>query len=338
MGRLGASRRSRATAGNRVARDAHAGTDPHRTERRDPPRDDRALRRRTSLLGSGCRARRPGRLRRALPTPSRKRRADSDAPSRLPVDGARLFRACPAGHGETPPGACVAGAGDGTRVRPGGGIVTPDRSCWIDPFNDARGDLKTRFGITTPVFDGRWLAAKDPVGALAYLKAARAKFGGAGIYLCSQGEDSLGAWPNASTTDPVKWASWANDMVQRKIAPGTGGSFPVVHLNCETHNGVWIIQMLAQWRKHQPKRETALLIEGMQGGWFKAIASGVAALNVTTYAEAFHGPMTRSESEAVLRDLLAAGVPYERAGVCLDASQLGDWWSGVAFSQGRLPA
>src|SRR5574337_1610669 len=331
MGRLGASRRSRATAGNRAPRDANAGADPRRAERRGAARDDRALRGRTSLLGGGCRAHRRGRLRRALPPAAGRRRTDRDAASRLSVHRAHLLRARAAGHGAPSPGARVAGAGDRARVRPGGRVMT--RAAWIDPGNDPRGDLTTRFGITDPYFDGRWLLTKPNPSE--YLRGVRAKGFAPGVYLCSQGD----GWPSASSTKPETWATWAYNMIQKQIAPGTSGSFPKVHLNCETHDPAWLLAMLKQWRAHSPKRETALVIEGMQGGWFKAVARQISSdLGVTVIAEAFHGNMVRSESADVLIDLVNAQTTLSHAGVCLDAAQLGDWWGvnvpAVAFTQG----
>lgn len=215
------------------------------------------------------------------------------------------------------------------------------RALWVDAGNDLDVAKAKANEITDPYFDGRWLAAINGPGSrtpLSYLTSYKQQGYAPGIFLCSQGD----GWPNAQTTKPADWADWAYDLVQHTIAPGTSGSFPKVHLNCEIHDAGWLLAMLKRWRSHSPKRETALLIEGMQGGWFKAVARQISwDLGVTVIAEAFHGNMVRSESADVLLDLVNAQTALSHAGVCLDAAQLGDWWGvnvpAVAFTQGRLP-
>src|SRR5574337_903804 len=158
-----------------------------------------------------------------------------------------------------------------------------NRGVWVDKNSDGRGDLKSKFGITEPYFDATWIAAKT--NPRSYLASNPSGLAGH-LYICGQGP----GWIDASKTAPAVWAKQASDLVQ-KCAPGTHGSEVKVHLNVELHDPDWLLAMLKQWRRYQPKRWTALVIEGMQGGWFGKVAVAISVLDVPVYAEAFHGQM-----------------------------------------------
>ena len=202
------------------------------------------------------------------------------------------------------------------------------RQLWIDDGNDARGDLKSKFDITDPIF-----SVRDPRITRAYLDSVQAKGYHPGLYLCSQGE----GWPSHDSMTGRQWADWAYSEVQR-IAPGTSGSYPKVHLNCETSDAAWLVSMLARWRSHSPRRETSLLIEGRKAGIFAP--DQVAMINnsgVYVCIEVCQGDMTPHPEGTCALPMLRAGFSAARLYGVYDAAHLPWDWQGVAFSQGRLP-
>lgn len=203
------------------------------------------------------------------------------------------------------------------------------RQCWIDEGNDARGDLHSMFGITDPIF-----SVRDPRVTRSYLDGQKAKGYAPGLYLCSQGE----GWPSHHDLSGRAWADWAYNEVQVRIAPGTSGSYPKVHLNCETSDAVWLVTMLKRWRARSPKRETSLLIEGRKAGIFSPDqVTAINSLGVYVCIELCAGDMTpHPEGFATLPMLRAGFDPLWLYGV-YDAKNLPYDWQGVAFTQGRLP-
>lgn len=203
------------------------------------------------------------------------------------------------------------------------------RAIWLDENNSPRSDLKTRFGITD-VFR----SVRDGRTTLTHLEEDRRRFGGAGLYLCSQGD----GWPSADTTTPKAWAKWAYEQVQT-IAPGSSGDFPKVLLNCETHDAAWVVSMLKAWRSHSPRRVTAWSPEGRQTGIFSP--AHVAAINqtgVTVVPQLYGGDMTAHPEGTVILPMLRAGFNPKTLTGFYDAQNLPWDWSGFAFSQGRLPS
>lgn len=201
------------------------------------------------------------------------------------------------------------------------------RSLWIDRNNDADYARLRKHGITEPIYD-----VQDPRVTLAYLTAVKKLGFAPGLYLCSQGP----GWPSHYTLSGREWATWAYQTVQA-IAPGTSGAFPKVHLNCETSDADWLVEMLKRWRSHSPKRETSLLIEGRQAGIFSP--SHVAAINKTgvyVCPEFFTGNMTLHPEGFVTLPMLRVGFNAKTLYGVYDAKHLPYDWQGVAFTQGRL--
>ena len=154
---------------------------------------------------------------------------------------------------------------------------------------------------------------------------------GCGVYGCSQGA----GWPQAADMTGSAWADWM-DTELKKCDLGNATQ-PMVYLNCEIHDPLWLIDMLKRWRAHRPLRETALVIEGHQGGWFSRVAPVSNNLRIGVIAEAYHSETDRFESAPVLADLITAGVRPELADVMLLGSQLGYWFDNPVFTQGKLP-
>lgn len=203
------------------------------------------------------------------------------------------------------------------------------RSLWIDEGSDADSARMAANDITEPIY-----SVRDPRVTLSYLGTIKAKGFNPGLYLCSQGE----GWPSHTQVTGKAWADWAYKEVQR-IAPGTAGSYPKVHLNCETDDAQWLVAMLARWRSHSPKRETYLLIEGRKAGIFSP--AQVTAINnsgVTVCPETFRGDMTPHLEGSSTLPMIRAGFNPKRLYGCFDAANLPYDWQGVAFIQHRLPS
>lgn len=199
------------------------------------------------------------------------------------------------------------------------------RAVWIDHGQDASYHRLVSEGITDPYFD-----ARDPRLTRSYLAGVKAEFAklgvtsSPGIYFCSQGD----GWPGSSKTAPKVWAKWAYEKTQQ-IA-GDDKTLKVI-LNCETHDVQWVVSMLKAWRSHSPRRDTLWSPEGHQAELFR----GVKLPNVQVGPQCYVGNMQRIESASEVQ-AWAAVVPVDRIVPVLDASALGGWWTGVAFTQGRL--
>ena len=203
------------------------------------------------------------------------------------------------------------------------------RSLWIDEGNDADSARMVSHGITEPIY-----SVRDPRVTLSYLGTIKAKGFNPGLYMCSQGE----GWPSHHDLTGKEWADWAYKEVQR-IAPGTAGSYPKVHLNCETSDAAWLVAMLTRFRAHSPRRETYLLIEGRKAGIFSP--DQVAAINNTVVficPEFCTGDMTPHPEGFVTLPMLRAGFLSKFLYGVYDAANLPYDWQGVAFTQGRLPS
>lgn len=204
------------------------------------------------------------------------------------------------------------------------------KQIWVDPPSEADYTKLRAWDVTDPFYDIRW----DRLD-LAYLQEVRSKGFNPGLYICSQGE----GWPDAHSTAPAAWADWAYGEVKR-IAPRTSGNFPMICINAETHDDQWLLAMFKRWRSHSPKRWTSWSMEGHQGGWMvanPAFVSGMNALNLDAYCpQAYRGGMVRMESDRVALDMVLAGFPASKVFCFYDAAQVGYWYDGVLYTQGRL--
>lgn len=204
------------------------------------------------------------------------------------------------------------------------------KAVWVDHGQDFDPNLAHRYDVTDCYLDVR-----DPKVDLATLERIRNLGFNPGFYLCSQGD----GWPSATTTSGTAWADWAYTQVQAK-APGTSGAFPKVLINAEVHSVSWLSAMFKHWRAHSPRRWTGWSMEGHQGGWMtSAFVELLISLKIDAYfPQSYIGDMQRMESDRVVLDLVARGIPASRIFCAYDASQLGYWSEGLYFTQGRLPA
>jgi len=219
------------------------------------------------------------------------------------------------------------------------------RQAWIDQPQQPDYIKLGKHQITDPIFDGRWLAGLPK--PLEYLNGVRLKIGGPfkmsnpGAYFCAQGTDGLGAWPSYNDLSGEEWADWAYDLLQKKIAPGTSGSFPCAHLNPETDDVDWQLAMLRRWRDHSPKRLTVWTPVAHKANVFRAVGWELAALDIVVGPQCYVGNMERVESSNEVQAWVDIGIPAKRVWPFLDAADLGAWWGEIAgavvFTQGRLP-
>jgi len=109
-------------------------------------------------------------------------------------------------------------------------------------------------------------------------------------------------------------------------------------LNLEQHDPAYIAECVERVRAALPKVNLSWSPEGMQGGWMDPVfVQRILACRVRVVPQAFHGNMTRVESDQVVRDLVRRGFPIDIISVFYDAAALGHNWDGFAFTEGRLP-
>jgi hypothetical protein len=214
------------------------------------------------------------------------------------------------------------------------------RQCWVDQPNQPDYIKLGKYLITDPIFDGRWLVNLPK--PLEYLKDVKAKIGGnPGAYFCAQGADSLGPWPSHSVLSGSDWADWAYDLLQRKIAPGTSGAFPVAHLNAETDDIDWQMAMLKRWRSHAPRRLTVWSPVAHKATLFRNVGWKIAALGIIVAPQCYVGPNNdRVDSANEVQAWVDIGIPAKNVWPFLFGTQLGAWWGEVSgaviFTQGQL--
>lgn len=213
------------------------------------------------------------------------------------------------------------------------------RQCWIDQPQDADYAKLAKHNCTHAIFDGRWLAQHP--NPLVYLNDVKTRLGGAGAYFCAQGQDSLGAWPSHNAMTGVEWANWVYDTLQKQIAPGTAGGFPVAHLNPETDDVGWQVAMLKRWRARSPRRTTVWSPVGHKANVFRSVGPQLAELGIIVAPQCYVGNMERIESSNEVLAWIDIGIPAKNIWPFLDGAELGHWWGEVGgacvFTQGRLP-
>jgi hypothetical protein len=182
-----------------------------------------------------------------------------------------------------------------------------------------------------------YVSVRDPRVTLTYLNGIQGRGYHPGLYACGQGT----GWPNPTTHSGPAFADWVYDAVQKRIAPGTMGSFPKVMLNCETHDTGWLMSMFKRWRKKSPRRETYWSPEGRQAGLFSRDQVAVLnELNIRVVPQAYRGhDKTPYDAHlpGVVDEWLKAGLRSELVWLMYD----GAWalpynWQGFVFTQGRL--
>lgn len=194
------------------------------------------------------------------------------------------------------------------------------RALWVDENNDLDYTRARAWGIQDAYF-----SLKDPRVTKTYLAQVKAQGFRPGVYA---------AW-NWGTWSGAEFAEW----VHEKLKPlQVSQNNPLVHLDIETHDVLWILQALQTYRRLRPSKATGWTLESHQGGLFSAAqVAAIKAQNLDILPQAYTGSMVRQESDRVVLDLVLRGFDPKRIWCFLDAAQVGNWWGGVLYTQGRLP-
>lgn len=192
---------------------------------------------------------------------------------------------------------------------------------WVDAGNDPFASVLRKAGIVEVYFDIRQ-SRLTPT----YLDTIR----GQGF---APGFHADWNWPEVPTS-PGGFAAWID---QRMKQIGWLGNAPI-HINDEIHDASRIATLLKTWRSLRPKRRTLWTMEGHQAPIFAGIADVIVQANVEIGPQCYVGPdMIRIESASEVQAWASLGIPVERIRPFLNASQLGAWWTGIAYTQGLLP-
>ena len=191
------------------------------------------------------------------------------------------------------------------------------RSVWVDEGNDADYVTCKRNGCDTLSF-----AIRDP-RTPNNLKTAKAQGWATRVYA------AWTWWPDLSGDEFVGAVS----ALLTRVAPGTVGT-PGVDLNYEGDNPAYVAAMLERWRELRPHRDTLWTMQSHKAALYGGIASVLSDARITVAPQCYSGAMVRVESAA---EYAAWRVIASRISPFYDAAQLGLWWEGTAFTQGRLP-
>jgi hypothetical protein len=187
------------------------------------------------------------------------------------------------------------------------------RTVWIDYQQQAQDAKLKTFGITRAYFDARDTPRTTTLER--------------GIYRVQSWENAPPDLLAVQLSNDVK--RWGGDPYKQLA----------VHANIEIHDPAYIVAFLKAWRSRRPVRETAIALEGMQGGWFTPamVAAINADKNLTILAEAYTGDMGLVDADATRSNLIDYGITRSKAVVFYDAAKLAQYWDGCAFTQQRLP-
>jgi hypothetical protein len=199
------------------------------------------------------------------------------------------------------------------------------RAVWIDAGNNPNTDLLKAHGITRDYYDVR--------------DARRARFA------ISRGRGAqVGVYADPTWFPDLPVDDFARLLSQDLHDLGVDNEQCAVHVNAEAHN-FDIGEFLFVWRGKRPTRDTAWVLEGLQGGRLARwqVLEVNADTNLQLLAEAYAGDMSPLPGgpDRVRSNLVAYGIERKRALVMYDAKTLtpSDWnWDGCAFTQGRLRA
>jgi hypothetical protein len=206
-----------------------------------------------------------------------------------------------------------------TGIRTGGTVT---RAAWVDAGNDPSYAQLAAQGITEPYFDLRE-ARLTP----AYLDGVKSH-----TFVTAVGVYAVASWFNFT---PEEFAEWVDARLR---AIGWKGN-AWVDLDLEVEP-VYAVAALIRWRQLRPTRRTTFTLEGHKAATF-SVAQVQAIINaeVSVGPQCYNGGMTQVwDTWAMCSEWVARGVPVERLHPYVDAAHLPYWWTGTAFTQGRLPA
>lgn len=178
-------------------------------------------------------------------------------------------------------------------------------------------------GVTYPYFDIR-----DSLLTPGWLDSVKATGGyaGVGFYVAA-------SWENWT---PAEMATYTDKELK---SIGWSGNAPIC-FDVEVDGlASYCLELMQVWRSLRPKRITDLTIEGHKGGVFgPGQLLRLAGLVRYVVPQCYNGDMTEVwDTYAMSADLYDAGLPFHSIRPFYDAAHLPEWWSGYAFTQGRLP-
>lgn len=195
---------------------------------------------------------------------------------------------------------------------------------WVDEGNDPDYTKLHAIGATHV---GRSL--RDPRTTRSALVADKAQGFGTCVY-------SAHTWyPDLSAR---AWADGMNN--QLKAVDGGTPDDPIVCIDLETDDLVFVKDVFARWKQHRPKRVTDWTLEGHKGGIFKPDDVTVLLGLVSRFwvPQCYNGAMTQVwDTLAMARDLTSVGVPDARIVPFVDGAHIAAWTQGYVFTQGRIP-
>ena len=188
------------------------------------------------------------------------------------------------------------------------------RTVWVDQGQPAQDEKLRAAGITRAYFDARDTPKTTTLER--------------GVYRVQSWNNLPPAGFALALSNDVH--AWGGDAPGSKLA---------IHANIELHDAAYLVSFVRAWRRLRPTRETALVVEGLQGGWFTAELRAIvnADKNLTVVAEAYTGSMDPIDADLVRTNLVDYGITRGKAVVFYDAARLPAFWDGCAFTQQRLP-
>lgn len=201
------------------------------------------------------------------------------------------------------------------------------RYLWVDSGNDpnwAKVEEHEINGLFFDIFDSRVTST--------YLANVKAKGYAVGVYMVTN-------WPQFSGKTPEQIAEITSARVKEIIGTGTiTPSFPKVQFDMEEHDPGKIIRVLRRWRELHPRQDTSWTMESFQGGWMsRDFVYEVVKLKIRVVPQYYKGNMDPVAQDVGLKDMLAAGFPYQLVTGFYDAADLPLFnWDGYAFTMGRL--
>jgi len=129
-----------------------------------------------------------------------------------------------------------------------------------------------------------------------------------------------------------------------------------VQFDIEEHDPTYVAECLERWRVLQPKANTSWTMEPNQGGWMDSgFVNRVLDCRVRICPQTYLSRMANidlrdsdpaaflkelrafsADSATVQQDLVKRGFPITLISPMYDAAFLPNYWSGYAFTQGRL--
>lgn len=150
---------------------------------------------------------------------------------------------------------------------------------WVDAGNDPDFNKGDANGIT-----GYFMALGDSRTTKAALQSIASRPRANGVYV------GAGWWDGLT---PKQYAARLNNLLNPIRLSSTR-----IMVNLEEHDPDRIVAILTEIRSLNPKTGLSWALEGMQGGWARAIAPAINAMNIRVVPELFVGAMANIDLRA----------------------------------------